>query len=347
MKLRKLVLDNGQVVEVEEARFLAFDALRTDVSKIVGAAPIGMDANEGMAFLVSQLAYTESQVFEKLYIPMQYEELLAGCISFEAGEYVDQIRYEMYDHAGRGRKTSGKGKDIPKVDVTVGEKTMDVALGSIGYDYTQEELRRSAFLRRPLNARRLEAAMEGYRRHMNDVGLFGEAESNFTGLFNNANVPTGNAPTGAWATGPKSAALILTDLNTLILNVWNNTAYNDLPDTIAIAPSAFAYISTTPRSDNSDKTILQFLLENNLAKTMKNIALKIIPGYGLDTAGASGTKRMIAYVKNSQRVVMHVPMPLRFLSPQLVGLSVEIPGEYKYSGVEVRYPKSMYYMDGL
>jgi hypothetical protein len=38
---------------------------------------------------------------------------------------------------------------------------------------------------------------------------------------------------------------------------------------------------------------------------------------------------------------------LRFLAPQLVGLGVQVPGEYKYSGVEIRYPKSAYYMDNI
>jgi len=56
---------------------------------------------------------------------------------------------------------------------------------------------------------------------------------------------------------------------------------------------------------------------------------------------------MMAYVKSDTRLVMHVPLALRFLAPQLVGLSVQVPGEYKYSGVEFRYPKSAYYMDGI
>jgi hypothetical protein len=75
--------------------------------------------------------------------------------------------------------------------------------------------------------------------------------------------------------------------------------------------------------------------------------INITAGYGLDTAGINGTARMLGYVKSDTRLVMHVPLPLRFLAPQLVGLSVEIPGEYKYSGVEWRYPSSAVYYDGI
>jgi hypothetical protein len=56
---------------------------------------------------------------------------------------------------------------------------------------------------------------------------------------------------------------------------------------------------------------------------------------------------MMGYVKSDQRLVAHIPLPLRFLAPQLVGLSVDVPGEYKYSGVEFRYPGSAYYSDGI
>lgn len=347
MPARKIQLGDGRTVVVDENRYNAFDSLRPQLGRILTSDGLvtGRDAQEAMAFLVSQLAYTENQVFERQYQPMLYEQLLP--ISYEAGEYADSIRYEIYDYAGRGKRTSGKGKDINKVDVAYADKSFPVVNGNIGYDYTQEELRRTAFLRRPISERKMAAAVEAYRRHMNDVGLYGETSSGFTGLFNNASVPQGNAPVGAWQTGPKTPAQILNDINTLIQNVWSNTAYNDMVTDIVLPPTSFAYISSTPRSDNSDKTILQFVKENNVAKVERGQEIRFSPGFGLDTAGAGGTKRMIGYVKSDTRLVMHVPLALRFLAPQLVGLSVEVPGEYKYSGVEFRYPKSAYYMDGL
>jgi hypothetical protein len=345
MPLKKIQLGDGRTIVVDEARFAQFDAIRPGLNNIIGdASPIGArDAQEAMAFLVSQLAYTENQVFERQYQPMQYEQLLP--ISFEAGEWADSIRYEIYDYAGRGKRTSGKGKDINLVDVAYADKSFPVAYGDIGYDYTQEELRRTAFLRRPISERKLGAAIDGYRRHMNDVGLFGETSSGFTGLFNNANVPQGNAPTGGW--GVATPDNILADINALIQTVWTNTAYNDQVTDIVIAPGAFSTISFKPRSTTSDTTILNFIKQNNIAKVQRGVDINFTPGYGLDTAGSGSTRRMVGYVKSDSRLVMHIPLPLRFLAPQLVGLSVQVPGEYKYSGVEFRYPKSAYYMDNI
>lgn len=350
MPIKKIQLGDGRMVAVDDARFNAFDALRANpavASLIVGDGSMirARDAQEALAFIVSQLAYTESQVFERQYTPMQYEQLLP--ISYEAGEYADSIRYEIYDYAGRGKRSTGKGRDINLVDVAYADKSFPVANGNIGYDYSTEELRRTAFLRRPISERKLNAAVDGYRRHMNDVGLFGETASGFTGLFNNASVPQGNAPVGAWQTGPKTPAQILSDINAMIMNVWANTAYNDQVTDIVMSPGAYAYISSTPRSDNSDKTILQYVKENNVAKVERGLDIRFNPGFGLDTAGSGGTRRMMGYVKSDTRLVMHIPLPLRFLAPQLIGLSVQVPGEYKYSGVEFRYPKSAYYSDGI
>lgn len=334
---------DGRMVEVDEQRFRAFDSIRPELLRQMGLDAGARDTGEAMAFLVSQLAYTENQAFERLYTPLQYEQLIP--ISSEAGEWATSVRYEIYDYQGRGKRSSGKGRDINLVGVAYADKSFNVQNGDIGYDYNMEELRTSAFMRRPVSETKLTAAIEGYRRHMNDVGLNGEASSGFTGLFNNTLVPQGNAPTGNWALA--TPANILKDINAGIQAVWNNTAFNDMITDVVMSPAAFAYIASTPRSDNSDKTILQYIKENNIAKVQRGIDLNFQPGYGLDTGGAGGTKRALYYVKSPSRIKMHVPLALRFLAPQFLGLAVQVPGEYKYCGPQWYYPKSAYYQDGL
>jgi hypothetical protein len=342
---------DGLVVAVDAERFRAFDSLRQNselVSAITAGLPINArDSNEALAFIVSQLAYTETQVFERQYTPMQYEDLIP--ITYEAGEWAEAVRYETVDIAGTGKRHSGKGDDIPRVDVEYGEKIMPVIPGAIGYDYTTEELRKSAFLRKPLSETRQAAAIEAYRRHMNQVGLYGETaeDGELTGLFNNPFVPVLAAPTGSWDAPATTPQLILADINAAIFTVWENTAYNDQVTDIVMAPGAFAQIASREKSEDSDKTILQWIMDNNVAKVERGQDIRFRPGYGLNTAGAGGSRRMLAYTKSDTRLVMHIPMPLRFLAPQLKGLSVDIPGEYKYSGVAWRYPKSAIYVDGI
>lgn len=306
------------------------------------------DAPEAMAFLVSQLAHVESNVWEKLRQPMQYARLIP--VDTSAGEYAQSIEYETRDYAGRGKKHSGKGNDIPRVDVATGRETLPVSLGAIGYDYTMEELRVSAYLRRPLDTDRAMVAGEAYERHINEVAMNGEAESGFTGFYNNASVPAGNVPAGTggttWLT--KTALEILKDVNDAITAVWTATQFNDVPTTIVLPPTRFSHIATTPVSSTQpDRTILQYLKENNLAKVERGVDLEFVAGYGNSAKGSGATERMVVYTKNPTRIKMHLPMPLRFLAPQPEGLSVLVPGEYKYGRVHWYYPKSGVYRDGI
>jgi hypothetical protein len=344
MEQKKITVFDGiatRQVAVDADRFSTFDNAKHVLSNLVAVQ--GRDANEVLSFLVSQLAYTESTVYERQYQPLQYEKFLP--LDFSAGEYATSIRYEIMDYVGQGRRISGKAQDVPKVDVAYAQREYPVALGGIGYDYTQEELRQTAFLRRPLSSARLMAAMEAYQRHMNQVGLYGESASNFTGLFNNAGVPQGNAPSGTW--GSATPDQILADINTLIENIWNNTQFNDMPTDIVMAPNALSKIANTARATSSDTTILKFIKENNIAKLERGVDINFSAGYGLNTAGVGSTRRMMGYVKSPLYVKMHIPMPLRFLAPQLKGYGIDIPGEYKYAGVEIARPKSAYYMDNI
>lgn len=351
MNLVKIKLADGSTVVVDAARHQAFQRLAHDPmfrGAMIGDGTFGNynigDSTDPIAFLVSQLAYTEQELFQKLYIPMQYKDLVP--VSYAAGEWADTIRFEKYDWAGQGKRHSPNSNDIQMVEIAYGQDSFPVVNGAIGYDFSTEELRRTAFLRKPIDTAKQQAAMEAYERHMNNVALFGEGDD-LTGLWNNADVPQDSAGNGDWDNGSTTPAEILEDLNQGINEVWTATNFNDMPTDVAIAPSALAYIASQPRSTNSDTTILKYIKENNIAKTLKNVDINFTAGYGLDTLGESGTKRVMFYVKNQNRVVMHIPLGLRFLPPQLRNLKVVIPGEYKYSGVVFRYPKSAFYMDGV
>lgn len=346
MKTRVISIGDGRSATVDEARFGQLEASIPFLRNC-----LALDSQEALSFIVSQLAYTESRVFEVLGMPMQFRDLLAGCITSEAGEWARTIRYEIIDGVGRGKRATGKGKDINEVDVAYDDASMPVYQGVIGYSYTTEELRETAYLRRPLPELKLRLAMEGFERHINGVALFGELD--LPGLFSNPNVPQGNAPNGGWIAGYAASpstyvSKILQDLNNIFYTVWSSTNFNDMVTDVGLPPSLFNFLSSTYATQQGflNKTLLQLIRESNLVLEQTGKSPNFFPVYTLDTAGAGGTTRIAAYVKNPDRTIMHLPMPLRFLAPQLDGLDVKIPGEYKYSGTIIRYPKSAYYQDG-
>ena len=346
MKLNETQIKNATASYVKD-RLPELTAHQGIFAQAISGAPLpshmqANDAAQGMAFFVSQLAHTEAGVYLRQYTPMQYQLFVP--VSNEAGEYAEQVRYQTMDNVGMGRRASSKPDDINLVDVTMSEKVMSVNPGDIGYHYTQQELIQSAYYRRPLSDLRMVAALEGFQRHMNKVALMGEG-ADAQGLFNHSSVPRGNAPTGTWATATPDS--ILNDLDALLLAVYNASSNNDVPDTVLLPPTQYSRIQSTPRSPNSDMTILEYFKMNNLFKGVTGGQITVAPAFGLQGMGTSGVDRAVAYTNRNDRLVMHIPMPLKFLAPQFRGQHVYVPGMYRYSGLEVRYPKSMRYMEGV
>jgi hypothetical protein len=332
--------------EFEDERFEVLDEfVKRNSSTIAGVRFGAKDAVEPLAFLVSQLAYLENKSFEKQGVPEQWEEMLKGCIDYSAGEWATTVEYETTGSSGQGQPISPAADDLPMADVATNRKSMRIQHGGIGYTYTNQELRTAARFNRPLPMAKQMAAIKGYRLHMNKVALYGEAASNFLGLFNNTGVTTVNRPSAAvWDAA--TPATILSDLNAGIMAVWNASANNTYPNVIAIAPTSFGLLLKA-RSDNSDKTILTYLKENNIYTQQTGRPLTIVPGFGLDTAGIGPSKRAVFFNNEDDNIVLHIPMPIRFGAPQLQVLRTLVPAEYRYGGTEIRRIKTAYNMDGL
>lgn len=340
-------MDGGRLIEaeVEDARYNAMDAfvqanrgLITPPSEMVGV----MDAGEAMSFLVSQLAYTEAKVYERMRTPMQNELLIPQ--RFDAGEHVDTIRYEVMDFVGETDDASPQSSAAPTVDVAFAQVDFGVRDGDVAYRYSQHDLRVTAFLRKPLPEAKLQAAIQTYKRRMNKVGLFGRAEYGLYGLFNNPLVPRGTLPTGGWNSST-DVNLMLNDLNYLLYLTWVGSAYNEVANQITLPPAAYRLISQR-QMPYTNTTVLNFFLQNNLAKD-RGGSCNVDPAYGTETAGLLGTARAMAYVLDEDHVCQHIPLPLRFLAPQPEGKFINVTGEYRYCGTHIRYVNSAAYADGI
>lgn len=307
------------------------------------------DAQEALVFLISQLAYTEAGLFERYYQPMQNKDFVPQ--DYSAGEATEVIRWEIYDRVGKAKRINTAGDDIPTADAFYADGTQNVYTGGIGYEYTTQELRATAFLRRPISERRMAAAIEAYERHLSEVGLLGETVGSLTGFLNNANVTHAASPSGlAWsATSGITPIQLLGDFNYGLYQVYANSSFTTIPDTVALPPAAWNYALSTPAAGTTGSffvSLLEFLKKNNFAKAL-GVDVDIRPCFDAVSAGVAGNNsRTVYYRKTDQDLVQHTPMPLRFLAPQLVNLKVKVPGEYRYAGVIVRRIPSFYYQDG-
>jgi hypothetical protein len=338
----------GQLIEADVAddRYQVFDSYVVANKARLIVPPTGyvgvMDADAAMSFLVSQLAYTESKVFEKFRTPMQNEKFIPQ--RFDAGEHVETIRYEVFDYVGDTDDASPKANTAKTVDVGFSQTDYGVRDGQVMYEYSQHDLRVTAFLRKPLPEAKMTAAVQTYKRRMNKVGLFGRAEYGLEGLFNNSLVPTATLPYGNW-TATTDVNQMLADLNYLLYLTWVGSANNVVANQLVL-PSKAYNLAQQRQMPYTNTTVLNFFLANNLAKD-QGFDLSVDPGFGLETAGVGGAPRTMAYYRDEDHVVQHIPLPLRFLAPQPEGLMIRVYGEYRYCGTHIRYVNAVAYADGL
>jgi hypothetical protein len=151
-------LDN---VAVDEARWheLHDGIVTTQAGKALMGNSVwrnAADATEGMAVMVSQLAYTEAETYAREYQDTQFKDLIP--VTSEAGPDADTVRYQIYDKVGQGKRINGAAKDIPYSDVAAAQVEIGVVSGGMGYRYSQLELLQAARMIRPLPSERMVAA---------------------------------------------------------------------------------------------------------------------------------------------------------------------------------------------
>ncbi len=176
---------------------------------------------------------------------------------------------------------------------------------------------------------------------------------NSTGLINNPNVMrttalphTSGQNDTQWAF--KTADEILRDINTVISAVWsaNDCASDALPNHILIPVDQFGQLVTRKVSDDSERSILTYVLENNLA-TQQGGEMVISPCKWCRTAGSDTTDRMVVYTNRVDRICFNLTQPLRRMDTEYADMRIKIPYFAQFSEVRFLYPTTVRYMDGI
>jgi len=302
------------------------------------------DAATGFAFLLSQLTAIESKMYEKHYKAITYPEIIP--VSNEAGEWAESITYFYMDGRAVAKFVGTKSLNVPIAEIGTEKVTVPVELGATGYEYSDEELRQAIQLDRDLVNSKANTARRAYEELAQSVAMVGDTTHNLLGFINNTNVTAATVvdPGSGTTWAVKTPNQILFDVNDFMGDIFVDTLQVERANTLLLPTAQWNYIAGTPRSDNSDTTILSWLIANSPYLSSDQ---DVRPVSELAGAGAGSLNRMMAYDKDMDKVVMHVPMPLRFSEPQRKGRGFEIPGEFKIGGVEFRYPGSARYADGI
>jgi hypothetical protein len=339
---------------------MAFQNVGTFDLGMVGnqsAKPVALDANgiaSGQAFLTSELEKRDTLVRTPL-TSFTYTRDIPIRVGGGWVDYVSAmgVGYGVTGGSGDGPVTAASADGVPLVQADFSKDLHKAHMIAVGTRVFWIDQMKGNVTGRNLDTLLRDGVRLTYDKHMDENTYKGFAKYSTTGLLNDADVTVTNAAAGAggtatWAT--KTADEILKDVNDAILTAWAAAEYDldAIPNHIVLPYEQYNYIATTKVSQLAEKTILTFLLENNVAKANGG-DLFIGATSWAKGAGVGNTDRMLVYVNKERYVAMDelVPLTRAMTTPNAERFSYDTTYAGNVSEVEVFYPMTMLYVDGI
>jgi hypothetical protein len=308
------------------------------------------DAQQAMGFVIPQTLRINTTIEQNLYPSFDYARLVPVNTDGDMWD-IGSVFYSG-DIAGAAQFLAGAGFDMPYADISTAQHLQMNHFAGIGYEWNLQELQRAAKLNRNLPSDKADAARRVAESFVYGIAIRGNTEKGLTGLVNSADVPTANVPAdgggGLRTFASKTPDLILRDVNAALNAPFNATNETQRADTLLLPTTRLQSLAETRLGATNETTILSFLRQNNSYTLETGQPLTIIGTRELETAGAGGTARMIAYERDPGVVQMHLPGPHEFLPPfQKSSMTWEVAGIMNVGGIEWRRPKGAAYRDGI
>ncbi|WP_103110741.1 DUF2184 domain-containing protein [Brevibacillus reuszeri] len=313
------------------------------------AAAIGT----GMAFLVGELEKRDQRLLE----PLSSVTWMRDIVAKTGGGWVDFTSNQFVDYATTGGNEDGiiggATNDIPVMQANATKDVYQVFnFGNIlKVPFIDQQKMQN--IGRSLDDILDKGIRLNYNKSIDNIVYTGVPRAGVYGLVNNPNITA--AAVGAGASGQtkwnqKTPDEILTDVNAIITATWAESEYDltGMANHILIPPQQYAYLVGVKVSEAGNISILQFLLDNNIAKN-QGIDLVIEPSRWCVGAGTGGTDRMLAYVNDEDRVNFDLTVPLsRVMTESSVKDFAYLTGYAAQIGqVKFLYTQCARYGDGI
>lgn len=301
-----------------------------------------LDAQETI-FFERELEKVKAKTYDKKYPELKIRKLVPVNSDVDPG--AETITYYQYDQVGMAKIVESYAKDFPRVDVRKKKFTSPVESLGDSYGYSIQDIRKARMAGIPLEQRKANTARKAMMQAEDQIGAFGDADSGLGGLFNNANTPEYTLPADGTGASKKfkdkTPAQILRDLNGMVNSVVDLTNGVEFVDTLLLPVAVYTLVSSTPRSDNSDTTILQYFMRNN--PFIQNVDHY----HKLKGAGAGATDRAFAYRRDPDVLTLEIPQDFEQFPPQEEGMEFVIYCHERFGGVIIYYPLATVFADDV
>lgn len=317
-----------------------YDAAEANYIKTVSAGHLDEAAS---IFLARELQYVRRKVLEVPKAPLEAFQVFPVQTEVPAG--AETAYQRVYDAVGVAKLISNYADDLPRADVV--SKEMPVKLADLGaaYGYNVSEIRSAQFAGVNLSTMKARAARRAVDEKLNSIAWKGDTDHNIIGFIDNPNIT--EVTLAADGTGSstkfvdKTVAQVIRDVNKIIDAIPNATNQVENADTIIMAPAAYNHLATTPRSDHSDITILEFLRRTHpeIRRWLKVGALK--------GAGTNNADMIFAGRFEPDYVKFEIPERYRQLPVEIRNLEYIINCLARVIGVTVTLPMAFSKAQGV
>lgn len=302
---------------------------------------------QALQFMTNNFEAIQAEQEEILYTMFRLPEYIP--IKQNIPEGAQSYAYRVMNRTGRGRFIDRSGKDAPNAGVTQGKVSYNLEYGGIIPEWNLDELRTAIFGGVSLDNEIISSAMDGAMNHIQDVGILGDTEYKLTGLVNMPNVPIENS-SATWANLDNQT--IINNINSYVTKVIQQTEEvmgRNLRPNLALYLPTTQFGRLTQRLDNGmDSSMWRYISQNNAWTQRTGNPISIRSVLELMGAGASGEDRMLVGFPDESRIwEMGMPIQPRVIDVQSLGYTVSAPIEYKISGLNVKRPEAMLYVDGI
>lgn len=308
----------------------------------------------GQAFLVSELEKRDTLVRTPL-TSFTYGRDLPIRVGGGWDEYVSamQVGYGVTGGSGASLVHAPGANGVPMVQADFSKGIFKTHVVSAGTRVMWVDMMRGNLTGRNIDSLLRDGMRLAYDKHLDQNAYVGFTEYGTTGLINNSGVTTTTAATGAGGGttfASKTPDEILKDINDAILDAWEAAEYDldAVPNHIIMPYDQFNYLATTKVSQYADKTILTFLLENNVA-TQNGSDLFIGATKWCKGAGTGSSDRMVVYCNKERYVAMDelVPMTRAMTTPNTTEFCYDTVYAANVSETEIFYEQTIAYVDGI
>ncbi len=296
-------------------------------------------------FFARQLEYITPRLLDILFAELRAVKYIP--VNNEGGPGMENYTYRQYTMLGQAQVIANYANDFRNIGVSGQEFTAYIKPIGDAFEWNFQDMRSAIQGGVNLNQHLANAAMRALAQKENSIGLFGDANYNLIGWFNQPNIPTAVAPAdgigGSTQFSQKTPLQIARDISTLINNITINTKEVEMADTVLMATSTYTYLKSTPMSEvNPMYTILDYLKNtfNDQITTWDTLV-------ELETAGSGDTRMMIAYEKNPDKLMFLIPQPMEFLPLENNGIIWKQRLHERVGGVITPYPLSNNFLTGM